>query len=306
MTATMPVPTVAPVRRPAAVALLEYPCSDGLPMADSDAQANAMREATAALRLHFRDRRDRVYVTSDTFVYYREDDAQARVAPDVFVVLGVPAGDRDSYFVWLEGRVPQWVLEVASRSTVGADLKRKRDLYERLGVREYWQFDPTGETLGRLAGQRLQGHVLEAGGYAPLRLRRDGSARSRVLGLELEVQGRLLRFRDPETGLLIPILEESEPARQEESRKRQEESRMRRVAEQERDTESRKRQEESRRRRAAEQERDTESRRRRAAEQERDTEARKRRELEARLAALRAKPAQSAREPPPASPPPHD
>ncbi len=264
MTATMPVPPAVSERRPAAAPPLEYPCSDGLPMADSDAQANAMREATAALRLHFRDRRDRVYVTSDTFVYYREADTQARVAPDVFVVLGVPAGDRDSYFVWLEGRVPQWVLEVASRSTVGADLKRKRDLYERLGVREYWQFDPTGETLGRLAGQRLQGHVLGAGGYEPLRLRPDGSGRSRVLGLELEVQGRLLRFRDPATGLLIPILEESEPARQEESR------------------------------------------RRRAAEQERDTEARKRRELEARLAALRAKLAQSASGPPPASPPPHD
>ncbi len=285
MTATMPVPPAVSERRPAAAPPLEYPCSDGLPMADSDAQANAMREATAALRLHFRDRRDRVYVTSDTFVYYREADTQARVAPDVFVVLGVPAGDRDSYFVWLEGRVPQWVLEVASRSTVQQDLKRKRDLYERLGVREYWQFDPTGETLGRFAGQRLQGHALETGCYEPLRLRPDGSGRSRVLGLELEVQGRLLRFRDPETGLLIPLLEESEPARQEESRKRQ-------AAEQERDTESRRRQEESRRRRAA--------------EQERDTEVRKRRKLEARLAALQAKLAQSALEPPPASPLPHD
>ncbi len=85
-----------------------------------------------------------------------------------------------------------------------------------------------------------------------------------MLGLELEAQGRLLRFRDPATGLLIPILEESELARQEESRKRQ------------------------------------------AAEQECETEARMRRELEAQLAALRAELAQSAREPPPASPPPHD
>ncbi len=261
MTATMPVPPAASARRPAAAPPLEYPCSLER-VADGQQQRPGPREATAALRLHFRDRRDQVYVTSDTFVYYRQDDAQARVAPDAFVVLGVPARDREAYFAWLEGRVPQWVLEVASRSTVGEDLKRKRDLYERLGVREYWQFDPTGETLGRLAGQRLQRHALEAGGYTPLRP--DGSARSRVLGLELEVQGRLLRFRDPETGLLIPILEESEPARQEESRKR------------------------------------------RAAEQERDTEARKRRELEAQLAALRAKLAQSAREPPPASPPPHD
>lgn len=233
-------------------------------MADSDAQANAMREATAALRLHFRDRRNRVYVTSDTFVYYREGDVKARVAPDVFVVLGVPAQDRDSYFLWLEGRTPQWVLEVASRSTLQEDLQRKRDLYQWLGVQEYWQFDPTGETLGRLAGKRLQGQALEAGRYEPLRLRQDGSGRSEVLGLELEVQGGLLRFRDPETGLLIPILEESEPARQEESRMR------------------------------------------RAAERERDKEARMRRELEAQLAALRAKLAQSGGEPPPASSPPDD
>ncbi len=38
---------------------------------------------------------------------------------------------------------------------------------------------------------------------------------SAVLGLEGVVQGKLLRFRDPVTGLLIPTAEEAEQARRE-------------------------------------------------------------------------------------------
>ena len=36
---------------------------------------------------------------------------------------------------------------VMSRSTRGEDQGKKRRLYERLGVREYWQYDPTGDYL---------------------------------------------------------------------------------------------------------------------------------------------------------------
>ncbi len=255
---------------------VEYPCSDGLPMADSDWQNRAMAEAQAALRLHFADRRDRVYVACDTFVYYREGDAGARVAPDVFVVQGVSGENRKSYRVWREGPVPQWVLEVASEATVRRDLAAKKKLYRRLGVREYWQFDPTGETLGRLRGARLEGWALRGGRYEPLETTAEGAAWSAVLGLGLEVQGELLRFRDPATGLLLPILQEEARARQEAQRERDAEAHLRR---------------------AAQRERDAEARLRRAAQGERDAEARKRRALEAELAALRAQLAKSDGEP---------
>ena len=45
-----------------------------------------------------------------------------------------------SYFVWREGKPPDWVLEVASHSTVSAVLDEKGRKYAAMGVQEYWLF----------------------------------------------------------------------------------------------------------------------------------------------------------------------
>ena len=82
---------------------VECPVSDGLPMADSDAQARTMHYADYALQEHFRARGVESYVATDTFVFYRNGDPDMRVAPDVFVVMGVPGRERVSYKVWEEG-----------------------------------------------------------------------------------------------------------------------------------------------------------------------------------------------------------
>ena len=66
-----------------------------------------------------------------------------------------------TYLLWEEGKGPDWVLEVTSWSTRQVDQGRKRDLYARLGVSEYWQYDPTGDYLD----PPLQGLVLADGGY---------------------------------------------------------------------------------------------------------------------------------------------
>jgi Uma2 family endonuclease len=42
---------------------------------------------------------------------------------------------------------PDWVLEVLSPSTAGHDQVRKRRIYERAGVREYWMVHPTDRVL---------------------------------------------------------------------------------------------------------------------------------------------------------------
>ena len=60
---------------------------------------------------------------------------------------GVPDHDRRSYWLWREGKVPGFVLEITSRSTWDEDQGPKRKLYRRLGVTEYWQYDPTGDYL---------------------------------------------------------------------------------------------------------------------------------------------------------------
>ena len=47
--------------------------------------------------------------------------------------------ERPNYKLWEERRAPAFVLEVASPSTWRHDLGRKRSVYARLGVRQYWQ-----------------------------------------------------------------------------------------------------------------------------------------------------------------------
>ena len=187
--------------RPAPAALpIHYPSSDGKPMAENDAQRDAIMYGIAALTRHFRDRRD-VYVSGDLLVYYVEGNPRVSIAPDVFVVFGVEKRRRLNYKLWEEGRAPSFVLEVASPSTWRDDLGRKRSVYARLGVREYWQYDPLGEHLPA----RLQGERLTPRGYVrqPVATGLDGTLtlRSETLGLELRASpGREMRFRDPATG----------------------------------------------------------------------------------------------------------
>ena len=87
------------------------------------------------------------YVSGNLFIYYREGDPQAVVAPDVFVVLGADSADRSIYRLWEEPKGPDFVLEITSRSTRREDQVSKRELYRSLGVREYWQFDPADDYL---------------------------------------------------------------------------------------------------------------------------------------------------------------
>ena len=211
--------TLAPVR-------IDYPSSDGKPMAESDFQFTPLAYARDSLRLHFRDRTD-VYVAGNLLIYYEEGNPKARVAPDVFVVRGVPNRDRSSYFLWEDRKAPDFVLEITSRSTRGEDQGRKRQLYRRLGVTEYWQHDPTGDYLD----PPLQGLRLTGGAYRPMPRAEaeDGSAVmvSRVLELELRLVGGELRFHDPVTGRNLLTLEEADDARrQAEDARRAAESRV--------------------------------------------------------------------------------
>ena len=168
-------------------------------MAETDFQRKPLWYANDVLARRYRDRDD-VYVSANLFVYYEEGNPSAVVAPDVFVVLGASSHDRRSYKLWEEPKAPDFVLEITSRSTQGADGGSKRRVYARLGVREYWRYDPTGDYLDPpLRGERLAG-----GRYVrlPLVTRGEGSVvgRSEVLGLDVAVVGGRLRLREPGDG----------------------------------------------------------------------------------------------------------
>ena len=221
---------------------IDYPSSDGMPLAESDFQFDPLTYARNALRDYYRDRSD-VYVAGNMLIYYEEGNVKARVAPDVFVVFGAPAHDRSSYLLWREPKGPDWVLEVTSRSTRREDQGRKRDLYRELEVTEYWQYDPTGDYLS----PRLQGGELVSGEYRRLagtELAGGGLVMwSRVLGLELRLESGGLRFRDAATGEYLLNLTESNETRRRTEQEWRDERRARRLAEQERELERQARQE---------------------------------------------------------------
>ena len=189
-----------------------YPSSDGQPMAENTWQFGVMVDSAAALRSRYRRNPD-VFVGGDLLMYYERGDPTRRVAPDVFVIFGVPDHDRMSYRLWEEGKAPDFALEVASESTWREDLGRKRDLYAKLGIGEYWLFDPQGEFFD----PPLRGLVLQNGEYGELPGRMENGVRvlrSRVLGLDLRAEGSALRFRNPVTGEDLRTLEEETAARQ--------------------------------------------------------------------------------------------
>ncbi len=230
---------VVPVAQPRRVAwrppqtvpeAVEYPSSDGRPVAENQRQRRALDAILPALEHHFAWRED-VLVGGDLLIYYEKGNPDVRVAPDVFVALGVRREPpRDSYLVWKEGRVPQFVLEVASRSTADNDRTHKRELYQWLQVEEYWLYDPSGGLHEvRLQGLRLQGEryeeiAAESGGAGEVRLR------SAVLGLEMVFDGERLRLWDPGAKQYLESLPEAvargdrATARAEEERARAEEA----------------------------------------------------------------------------------
>ena len=199
----------------AAPVAVEYPDSDGKPLAESDFQLDDLTYARDRLRIYYHDqcRRHDVYVAGNLLIYYEEGNRNVSVAPDIFVVLGVPHYKRRSYRLWEEGKVPDFVLEITSHSTWEEDRGKKRELYRRLGVTEYWQYDPTGDYLEPV----LQGLELAAGEYVPIAAGATAEGlptlESRVLGLELHATDDGLRFHDPVTEQYLPTSAEDAAAR---------------------------------------------------------------------------------------------
>src|SRR5262245_12160235 len=160
-----------------------YPEFDGTHMAETDLHRVLMVDLIDAVAWHFRMELT-CYVSGNLFIYYEEGKPRKKVAPDFFFVWGVPKKRRRIYKVWEEKKEPDLTIELTSSSTKLEDLGNKRAIYETLGVREYFIFDPE-----KASPPVLRGFVLEKEAFheqEPLRLE-DGAAvfYSKVLNLEL-------------------------------------------------------------------------------------------------------------------------
>lgn len=127
---------------------IEYPESDGLPLADNTLQFRYITTIQGGLDALYSDNPD-VFIAGDLLWYPVEGDNETRMAPDVMVAFGRPKGDRRSYKQWEENQIaPQVVFEIASRSNTLKELEEKKlKFYNRYGVQEYYLFDPERGTL---------------------------------------------------------------------------------------------------------------------------------------------------------------
>jgi Uma2 family endonuclease len=186
---------------------IEYPESDGKPMAETDKHRQLMTTLIDTLQLHFAAEAE-VYVSGNLLLYYVEGDKNQSVAPDVFVVRGVAKHERRTYQVWEEGQAPQVVFEISSRSTKNEDLREKKDIYALLGVREYFIFDPEYKLKPPFRAFRWHRQELVE------QVVTQNRVKSEALGLELVNTGKTLRLFNPQTNEFLRTLPEEAAARQ--------------------------------------------------------------------------------------------
>jgi len=186
-----------------------YPESDGKPMAETELHQDVMIDLIHALQTRYESEPD-VQVGGNLLLYYAEGNPRLCVSPDVYLTRGIPKGRRETYLLWEEGEPPCFIIEVTSKSTSNEDLDRKKNLYERLGIAEYFLFDPREEYLH----PPLQGYRLKGNRYQPISPEGDGSLRSLTTNLILRPEDTNLRLVDATTGERLPWRMEEARARQ--------------------------------------------------------------------------------------------
>ena len=187
-----------------------YPDTDGKPMAASDRHRRILFRTIETLEAHYVQQPD-VYVSGDILMYYVEGDPYQVIAPDVLVSFGLEKKERLTYLAWVEGKLPDFVMEFSSKTTYDEDLGPKMDRYASLGIQDYFLYD----ALGLYLPTPLMGFTLVDGVYAQISDDEDGGLHSAVLSLDFHVDDIGLGIYDPVAGAWLQTPTESAEARAE-------------------------------------------------------------------------------------------
>jgi len=144
--------------------VVEYPDSDGKPMAENTLQYEWIVTLKGNIDSLFANDPN-VFVAGDNFIYTKKGEPSEVKAPDVYVAFGRPKHHRGSYKLWEEDHIfPQVIFEVLSPGNSGREMELKRQFYERHGAEEFYILDPDFNTLdvwllenNRLVEQKYDG-----------------------------------------------------------------------------------------------------------------------------------------------------
>ncbi|HLH61461.1 MAG TPA: Uma2 family endonuclease [Ktedonobacteraceae bacterium] len=133
--------------------------------------------------------------------FYQTPNKNERpIAPDIAVIQGAAFRRVKSWRIGVYGPAPQVVFEIGSEETWANDLEEKVWKYARMGVEEYYAYDPNDPmlSLSRRKGQRLFGWQRDAatGLMHPLSLDAHGQLWSPRLDSSLVADEQYLRLYD--------------------------------------------------------------------------------------------------------------
>jgi len=152
-------------------------------MGETSLHFQARASASEVLRRYYNNRGKAVFIASDLYTLYPGEQA---FYPDLLVVFDVDNHHRRTWNVIREGKGLDFALEILSRGTRRVDQVQKLNLFARLGIPEYFIFDPDKYALS--------GYTLENQVYHPINAKADKSIFSEILGLCLIVDNYKLRF----------------------------------------------------------------------------------------------------------------
>ena len=181
--------------------VIYYPETDGKPMGETDLHIILITELFNTLKTHFFNVPN-VKVIADMMFYYEEGNPQKCISPDVMVVKGIGKHLRRVFKTW-EEKIPDVIFEISSKKTWREDIEKKFNLYQNLGVREYYIFDPEYKYLS----EPLLSYHLKNREFKAVKVKK-GRVFSPSLNLELVDTGETLRLFNPETKAFLLTNEE--------------------------------------------------------------------------------------------------
>ncbi len=127
------------------------------------------------------------------------------LAPDLAIIKGVPFEHVRSWTVGRTGPAPQVIFEILSEETWQKDVYEKPWKYARMGVQEYFAYDPYQPPISRATARRLFGWRLDARGREMVAMTPDeqGWLWSEQLQRWLVPDGNHLRLFDREHRLCL-------------------------------------------------------------------------------------------------------